>query len=180
MLRGQEHRVPLWVTAWSLKLKHWNKKEMKQGQISLSPSLSNQRPSGLSAAGPRTSLALCWLKHPSVASRWHGAHAAQRRPALPTLPPDLSAVPRLIISAAAGPSLWHTQPAAIGVSKGGKEGGGEETSAKVDCRTETRWQSPAITLHSRGGEKSHHWLNHLYNIRWFQQFHLMRKSTLSL
>ena len=38
----------------------------------------------------------------------------------------------------------------------------------------------AIRLHFQGGKKSHHWLNHLYNIRWFQQFHLMRKSTLSL
>lgn len=38
----------------------------------------------------------------------------------------------------------------------------------------------AIRLHFQGGKKSHHWLNHLYNIGWFQQFHLMRKSTLSL
>lgn len=67
MLKGQEHHVPLWVTARSLKLKHWNKKkkeEIQQGQISLSPSLSNQSPSGLAATGPRKSLALCWLKHP--------------------------------------------------------------------------------------------------------------------
>lgn len=39
---------------------------------------------------------------------------------------------------------------------------------------------PAFRPHFQGGKKSHHWLNHLYNIRWFQQFHLMRKSTLSL
>lgn len=38
----------------------------------------------------------------------------------------------------------------------------------------------AIMLYFQGAKKSHHWLNHLYKIRWFQQFHLMRKSPLLL
>lgn len=150
---GREHPVLLWITARSLKLKHWNKKkkkEIKQGQISLSPSLSNRRPSGLTAPGPRTSLAMCWLKHPSVASRWHGQLAAQLR----TPPP-----PNLSARSPHRASPHHrcrcrpvimTHSGDGGQRFKGRKGGGEETSAKVDRRAETRWQSPAITLHSRG------------------------------
>lgn len=60
---------------------------------------------------------------------------------------------------------------------------------RVEVGRKDRWDGlmgrvevakPAIRLHFQGGVKSHHWLNHLCNIRWFQQFHLMRKSTLWL
>lgn len=66
---------------------------------------------------------------------------------------------------------------------------GQDFQGREDVERKEHWggltgrekvAKSAITLHFQGGEKSHHWLNHLYNIRWFQQFHLMRKSTLSL
>lgn len=60
------------------------------------------------------------------------------------------------------------------------EGGSREKEHRGALTGREKVAKSAIRLQFQGGKKSHHWLNHLYNIRWFQQFHLMRKSTLSL
>lgn len=60
------------------------------------------------------------------------------------------------------------------------EGGSREKEHWGALTGREKVAKSAIRLQFQSGKKSHHWLNHLYYIRWFQQFHLMRKSTLSL
>lgn len=147
------------------------------------------------------SLTVCWLKHSQlwIPSLWQdsseqaevqssptartlsagvikqpGLHLllAASLPSPPTL--ELQAYLRRIVSATV--SLWYTQPM-LQIGQVFRRSG-EAEWVHLTGRAEVA--KSAIMFYFQGAKKSHHWLNHLYNIRWFQQFHLMRKSPLLL
>lgn len=168
------------------------KKGIKQGQISSFPSLFNSRPSSLKPRGMDvvsyvlTKASSCPLVDTATVRTQHPV--SHRRPAI-------RREASLAVLAIHPATFWLIGPLAlhrhycpiimIHSANGsqdfkGKEGGRVGDGRRGGPAGGEKVAKSAITLHFQGGKKSHHWLNHLYNIRWFQQFHLMRKSTLSL
>lgn len=182
-------------------MKKWEINEARSHP--LLPSV-RRRTTGLQTPEAAASLAMCWPKHPRaqlwMPSRWHGngewaaapltvgpssisesrAFSCHLRPPFPP-PPFLRPSPgRRHLSYRptwlAWPLLQYHHDTLTAWPREGqvfeRKGGGWKGRRTGHGRR--RWSPPSA------GRNSHHWLYHLYNIRWFQQFHLMRKSTLSL
>lgn len=191
---------------WNVRYCITQREKMKQGQISLSPLLIPHVYRALHS-GNCMSSTVCWLQlygrplfdketvsgqqfspptiGPSSISQRHQAvklsppalathHSAHSPCCLLTYRPTCLASPLL-------PNHYDTLTEWLWA--------GQDFREREQAKRKEQWggltgrekvAKSAIMLHFQGGKKSHHWLNHLYNIRWFQQFHLMRKSTLSL